>query len=158
MVKRYLQMLEQSLDQKKELLDRMLEMTETQKEALNEEPVAWDRFDELVEEKDALIDQLDGLDSGFENVYDRIREELDKDKEQYKDIILRIQKKIQAVSDASATVMAEEQRNKSLMECKMTEEKKKLQKQRVSSKAASNYYRSMNKVNFIDPQLMDKKN
>lgn len=158
MVKRYLQMLEQSLDQKKELLDRMLEMTETQKDALNQEPVAWERFDELVGEKDALIDQLDGLDSGFENVYDRIREELDRDKEQYKEIILRIQKKIQTVSDAGATVMAEEQRNKSLMEWKITDEKKKLQKQRVSSKAASNYYRSMNKVNFIDPQLMDKKN
>ncbi len=158
MVKQYLRMLDQSLDQKKQMLDQMIEMTETQKASLEKDPVDWSGFDALVERKAELIERLDKMDDGFESVYDRIREELLREKEQHKDYIASIRKKIQAVSDASASLMAAERRNKELVEVKMADEKKKLQQRKTTSKVASNYYRSMNKVNLIDPQLMDKKN
>lgn len=158
MVKRYLEMLDQSLNQKKQMLDQMIEMTATQKASLEKDPVDWTGFDDLVEKKAEMIERLDRMDDGFESVYDRIREELLRDKEQYKEFVAEIQKKIQAVSDASATLMAAERRNKELVEAKMADEKKKLQQRKTTSKVASNYYRTMNKVNLIDPQLMDKKN
>lgn len=158
MVKQYLKMLDQSLDQKKQMLDEMIEMTATQKASLEKDPVDWTGFDDLVEKKAEMIERLDRMDDGFESVYDRIREELLRDKEQHKDFVTEIQKKIQAVSDASASLMAAERRNKELVETKMADEKKKLQQRKTTSKVASNYYRTMNKVNLIDPQLMDKKN
>ncbi len=158
MLKQYLTMLDQSLDQKKQMLDQMIEMTATQKSSLDKDPVDWTDFDNLVEKKAEIIERLDRMDDGFESVYERIREELLRDKEQHKEFIASIQKKIQAVSDASAALMAAERRNKELVETKMADEKKKLQQQKTTSKVASNYYRSMNKVNLIDPQLMDKKN
>lgn len=158
MVKQYLKMLDQSLDQKKQMLDEMIEMTATQKVSLEKDPVDWTGFDDLVGKKAEMIERLDRMDDGFESVYDRIREELVRDKEQHKEFVAEIQKKIQAVSDASATLMAAERRNKELVEVKMADEKKKLQQRKTTSKVASNYYRSMNKVNLIDPQLMDKKN
>ena len=158
MVKQYLTMLDQSLDQKKQMLDQMIEMTATQKASLDKDPVDWDGFDDLVEKKAEMIERLDRMDDGFESVYERIREELLRDKEQHKEFVASIQKKIQAVSDASAALMAAERRNKELVETKMTEERKKLQQNKTTSRVASNYYRSMNKVNLIDPQLMDKKN
>lgn len=158
MVKQYLRMLDQSLDQKKQMLDEMIEMTATQKASLEKDPVDWTGFDALVEKKAEMIERLDRMDDGFESVYDRIREELLKEKEQYREFVTEIKKKIQAVSDASATLMAAERRNKELVEVKMTDEKKRLQQRKTTSKVASNYYRTMNKVNLIDPQLMDKKN
>lgn len=158
MVKQYLKMLDQSLDQKKQMLDQMIEMTATQKASLDKDPVDWTGFDALVEKKAEMIERLDRMDDGFESVYDRIREELLREKEQYKEFVTEIKKKIQAVSDASATLMAAERRNKELVEAKMADEKKKLQQRKTTSKVASNYYRTMNKVNLIDPQLMDKKN
>lgn len=158
MVKQYLEMLDQSLDQKKQMLDQMIEMTATQKASLEKDPVDWTGFDDLVEKKAEMIERLDRMDDGFESVYDRIREELLRDKEQYREFVAGIQKKIQAVSDASAALMAAERRNKEMVEVKMAEEKKRLQQRKTTSKVASNYYRTMNKVNLIDPQLMDKKN
>ncbi|MDE6744345.1 MAG: hypothetical protein K2J95_10750 [Lachnospiraceae bacterium] len=158
MLKQYLTMLDQSLDQKKQMLDQMIEMTATQKASLDKDPVDWTGFDGLVEKKAEMIERLDRMDDGFESVYERIREELLKDKDQHKDFVISIQKKIQAVSDASAALMAAERRNKELVETKMSEERKKLQQNKTTSKVASNYYRNMNKVNLIDPQLMDKKN
>lgn len=158
MVNQYLKMLDQSLDQKKQMLDQMIEMTATQKASLDKDPVDWTGFDDLVEKKAEMIERLDRMDDGFESVYDRIREELLRDKEQHKEFVTSIQKKIQAVSDASASLMAAERRNKDLVEKKMAEERKRLQQSKTTSKVASNYYRSMNKVNLIDPQLMDKKN
>lgn len=158
MVKQYLRMLDQSLDQKKQMLDEMIEMTATQKASLEKDPVDWTGFDALVEKKAEMIERLDRMDDGFESVYDRIREELLKEKEQYREFVTEIKKKIQAVSDASATLMAAERRNKELVEVKMADEKKRLQQRKTTSKVASNYYRTMNKVNLIDPQLMDKKN
>ncbi|MDE6686647.1 MAG: hypothetical protein K2K17_04970 [Lachnospiraceae bacterium] len=158
MLKQYLTMLDQSLDQKKQMLDQMIEMTATQKASLDKDPVDWTGFDDLVEKKAEMIERLDRMDDGFESVYERIREELLRNQEQHKDFVASIQKKIQAVSDASAALMAAERRNKELVETKMSEERKKLQQNKTTSKVASNYYRNMNKVNLIDPQLMDKKN
>lgn len=158
MLKQYLKMLDQSLDQKKQMLDQMIEMTATQKVSLDKDPVDWEGFDQLVEKKAEMIERLDKMDDGFESVYDRIREELLKDKEQHKELVAAIQKKIQAVSDDSAALMAAERRNKEQVEIKIAEEKKRLQQRKTTSKVATNYYRSMNKVNLIDPQLMDKKN
>lgn len=158
MLKQYLTMLDQSLDQKKQILDQMIEMTATQKASLDKDPVDWTGFDDLVEKKAEMIERLDRMDDGFESVYERIREELLRDKDQHKEFVVSIQKKIQAVSDASAALMAAERRNKEMVEKKMTDERKKLQQSKTTSKVASNYYRNMNKVNLIDPQLMDKKN
>ena len=157
MIEQYLQMLEQSLDQKKKMLDQLIKLTKDQGKSLEQDPVLWDDFDRLVDQKAELIERLDKMDDGFEKVYERIREELDQERDQHQDRILAIQKKIQTVTDAGASLMAAEQKNKTLVETKMSEEKKKLQQSKVSSKAATNYYRTMNKVNYIDPQLMDKK-
>lgn len=157
MTERYLQMLEQSLDQKKLILDQLMDLTRAQNASLEQDPILWEEFDELVDKKARLIERLDKMDDGFESVYGRIREEMDQNHEQHKERILSMQKKIQAVTDASASLMAAEQKNKVLVETKLSEEKKRLQQNKASSKAATNYYRSMNKVNYIDPQLMDKK-
>lgn len=157
MTEKYLLILEQSLEEKNKLLSQLIQWTMEQKASLEKEPVEWEHFDELIDQKAALIEQLEKMDEGFESVYSRIRESIEHDKNKYYEVIRRLQKKIQMVTDAGASLMALEEQNKLLVEEKLTSERKKIQQHRVSSKAASNYYRNMNKVNFIDPQLMDRK-
>ena len=117
----------------------------------------WDAFDALIDVKAELIEELDKLDDGFNAVFNRIRDELDGKRAQYKKEIARLQEQIREVTAQSTSLMASEQRNKDLMEKQAMGTRKQLRQTKVNSRAAASYYKSMNQINTIDPQLMDKK-
>lgn len=156
-MEQYLDTMIQSMDEKEKCLTKLLQMTLLQKVAIEEEKADWDTFDRLIDEKSDLIDRLEVLDDGFQTVFDKIREELEGKKAQYRDRIARLQEQIRKVTDLSNALMAEEQRNKTLMENRATLDRKQIRQTKANAKAASNYYNSMNRINYIDPQLMDKK-
>ena len=157
MIGSYLQILADSLKQKSDLLDRLVLESNRQAECVKAEKVDWTAFDESVEEKGRLIEELEKLDQGFDTVYDRIKEGLEEGREKYKNEILQMQELIRAVTEKSSNLMAVEQRNKQLVTNRFAEEKKKFSYQKVNAKVATNYYNSMNRINYVDPQLMDKK-
>ncbi|MCQ2520768.1 MAG: hypothetical protein MJ105_00180 [Lachnospiraceae bacterium] len=157
MTDRYMDMLKDSLEQKKKLLDEILLYTVQQKSMVEADKMDWDAFDQTVDDKAALIEKLEGLDSGFTAVYDRIRENLQKDKDYYKADIQEMQRLIKEVTDRSTSLMAAEERNKALVTARFQAEKKKFSQQRSATKATNSYYNAMNRINHIDPQLMDKK-
>ena len=68
-----------------------------------------------------------------------------------------MQKLIKEITDKSAKLSAEELRNKNLIEKKFREERNNIKQSKMGTKAALNYYQKMNKINVVDPQLMDKK-
>ncbi len=156
-MEQYLDAMIQSMDEKTACLEKLLRMTTEQKEALGAEKADWDTFDRLIDEKGDLIDRLEVLDDGFQAVFDKIRDELEGKKTLYRERIVKLQEQIRKVTDLSNALMAEEQRNKTLMENRATLERKQLRQTKANAKAASNYYNSMNRINYIDPQLMDKK-
>ncbi len=156
-MEQYLDAMIQSMDEKEKCLTKLLQMTLQQKAAIEEEKADWDTFDRLIDEKSDLIDRLEVLDDGFQAVFDKIRDELEGKKAQYRDRIARLQEQIRKVTDLSNALMAEEQRNKTLMENRATQDRKQIRQTKANAKAASNYYNSMNRINYIDPQLMDKK-
>lgn len=157
MTNQYLKMLEDSLKAKTQILQSLIEMSEQQKDIIACEDVEWDKFDALVEEKAQEVEKLQKLDDGFDAVYQRIREDVISNKEMYKDTIERIQKWISLVTEKSTGLMALEERNRVAVTEAFRKEKQKIRQNRVTTKAATNYYRNMSKVNYIDPQLMDKK-
>lgn len=157
MIEEYLRALITSMDAKAECLDKLQEKTDTQTELLNAENMDWDSFDVLVDEKDALIDELDKLDDGFQTVFERIRDELQGKKAEYKKDIAKLQEQIKQVTAQSTSLMASEQRNKELAEKHFASAKKGIRQSKTSSRVAANYYANMNQINYIDPQLMDKK-
>jgi hypothetical protein len=53
--------------------------------------------------------------------------------------------------------MALEQRNKNTIEQAFAKERKQIASNKMTNKIAAGYYNSMNKINYIDPQLMDTK-
>ena len=153
----YLDAMIQSMDEKSDCLKRLLDMTAHQEKALAGEVIDWDAFDRLIDEKEMVIDRLGELDDGFQAIFDKIRDELEGKKAQYKGQIAKLQMQIRQVTDQSNALIAAEQRNKTLMENATSMERKRIRQTRTNARVASNYYNSMNRINLIDPQLMDKK-
>ncbi len=156
-MERYLDAMIQSMNEKSDCLKQLLEMTAQQEQAISGENIDWDTFDRLIDEKETVIDRLGQLDDGFQAVFDKIRDELEDRKAQYKDRIAKLQEQIRQVTDQSNALITAEHRNKTLMETQATQERKRIRQTKANAKVATNYYNSMNRINFIDPQLMDKK-
>ncbi|MBO6298426.1 MAG: flagellar export chaperone FlgN [Lachnospiraceae bacterium] len=156
-MEQYLDAMIQSMNEKSDCLKQLLDMTAEQEKALAKESIDWDTFDRLIDEKEAVIDRLGQLDDGFQAVFDKIRDELEGKKALYKDRIAKLQGQIRQVTDLSNSLITAEQRNKTLLENASSAERKRLRQTKTNAKVATNYYNSMNRINFIDPQLMDKK-
>ena len=76
MIGNYLQVLEESLHKKLDVLDKVEELCIRQEQMLKEESVPEEEFDASIDEKGTLIDELNRLDEGFENLYEHIKEQL----------------------------------------------------------------------------------
>ncbi len=157
MEKQYIDMMLESLQKKESVLIALLGKSEEQKEVLSAEEVDWDVFDQLTTDKGELIDELLKLDEGFETLFERIKEPLTQKKEVYKTEIGFMQATIRSLTDNSAKLEALEQRNKKLVETRMAESRQSIKQSKLGSQAAMQYYQRMNRINTLDPQLMDKK-
>ena len=91
----YIEIMIQSLEKKEQVLDKIIELDTIQKNQLEDPNLTPDDFDEIVEKKSELIDQLNNLDSGFEKLFARTKEELDGNKEAHKEQIRIMQEHIQ---------------------------------------------------------------
>ena len=154
-----LDMLEESLVKKLDILGKLEEENEKQKEVLSSmdekrEP----EFDAAIDRKAELIDELGLLDDGFQSLFDRVKEEVGQQKDQYKDQISRMQKLIEEITGKSASIEASEHRNKRLAEQYFSSLRQNLTASRKSSAAAFNYYQTMNNFKDIPPQFLDNKN
>lgn len=153
----YIEVLIQSLKKKNQVLDSIIRANHGQKEALEDPNLDPDDFDVIVEEKSALMDQLNQLDDGFEQIYARVREELQEHRENYKDEIHQMQELIRQMTDKSTAIQTQELRNKDLMSQKFASIKKQVREIRSSQKVVNQYYKNMMKTNYIDPQFTDSK-
>ena len=136
----YIDIMIQSLEKKEQVLDRIIELDIKQKNQLEDPQLTPDDFDEVVEAKSRLIDQLNNLDSGFEKLFERTKEELNGHKEDYKEQIRTMQEHIRSITDKSVKIQSQEAR-----------------KVRVGTQAASRYYKSMSGTGYMEPQFMDNK-
>ena len=153
----YVDIMIQSLEKKIQILDRIIELNVAQKQALEDPRAEIEQFDKTVEEKAQLIEQMQQLDSGFEKLYARVQEELQTNREAYVQQIKTMQSDIRRITDKSMEIQAQEARNRDLMVRKFAYVKEKAKNVRTNSKAASQYYKNMMKLNFVDPQFMDNK-
>lgn len=149
--------MEESLRKKMDILCRIEDVNMRQEQILKEETVSENDFEQTINDKGVLIDELNQLDDGFENLYEHIKEQLLQGREKYKFQIADLQEWIKKVTDKSVTVQTQEERNRQLVEKYFTDSRKKLQKGRRSSKIALDYYRNMNQTQVMPPQFMDKK-
>lgn len=152
-----LTILSEGLDKKLEVLEEIQAYNLQQERAFTEGSIRLEDFDAAVEKKGELIEKLTKLDEGFEAFYQRLAQQLSADRAHYVDQIKELQEKIRLVTEMSVTIQAQEQRNKALVEGFFSKERDDICQGRRSSKAALNYYRSMNQSQYVPPQFMDSK-
>lgn len=157
MTEKYLDVMEESLEKKIQILAKIREYDLRQQEILQAQDVELEKFDECVDRKDELIGELAALDSGFEALYENLSRELQGSREKYAERIRRLQKLVSDVMDQSVAIQAQEARNKKLVEDYFRRERKQLNQTRKSSRAAYDYYKSMSQSNAAPPQFMDSK-
>ena len=96
------------------------------------------------------------LDEGFESLFNRVKENLANNEDAYKDIIGEIQALVKSVTEKGAKLEATEYRNKAAIEAAFANTRKEIRQSKLGQKAAADYYNKMNKINTIDPQMLDK--
>lgn len=153
----YVDIMIQSLEKKIKVLEEIKKQNLLQKELLENDQAEADEFDATVEKKAALIEQITQLDSGFDKLFERVKEALNTDRDSYSEKIQKMQSLIRKITDLSMEVQAQEARNKDLMTRKFAFIRDTAKTVRTNTKAASQYYQNMMQLNVIDPQFMDNK-
>lgn len=156
-MEQYLNSLIEGLKAKENMLDELTALTEKQQTIVSGEKIDWDVFDAIVDEKSDIIEKLNQNDEGFTAVFDRIKDDLKSQMGKYSSYIEQIKSGIANVTNKSTSLMALEQRTKTRVENAFKRQKKEYNNSMTSSRVATNYYNAMNKMNFVDPQLMDSK-
>ena len=157
MPENYLMIMIQSLKKKIEVLDCIIDADERQKIGLEDPSLDPDDFDKIVEEKSRYIEHLNLLDQGFDKLFERVKEQLNNNREFYKNEIKEMQTLITTVTEKSNKIQVQEARNKDLMTQKFAKVHKQARDVRASQQAVNQYYQNMKKINYIDPQFMDNK-
>lgn len=115
-------------------------------------------FDDAVEEKQRLIDEVVRLDDGFEIMYEKLARELEGNRQRYAAQIRELQAKVAKVTELSVSVQAQEARNKKLIESYFAKERANIGQRRKSARSAFDYYKSMSSTGYTQPQMYDSKN
>lgn len=158
MGKEYIIALKESLEKKLKIMEETYSLCKLQTDVLDAETVDFERFDQLVDEKDICIDKISKLDEGFELVYQRVQDELAANKDAYSSEIKSMQKLITGITDYGTKIMALEERNKNKVASVLNNERLSIKEGRRSVNVAMNYYKGMTGMGIPESRFMDKKN
>lgn len=153
----YLNILEDSLNKKIKLLDKIYECNEKQKASLGDVSGPLSQFDDYLEEKEELIAELSRLDEGFETVYEKVAQILKDNKEAYADQIARMQQAIRTITEKTVLVQSQEARLKEMISHYFAANRKKNQEHKRSANIAMNYYKAQNNAGGDFSRFIDDK-
>ncbi len=153
----YLEMLAASLEKKEQVLEAMLELTGQQEQILAEEELDMEAFDKLLQKKQSYVERLEKLDQGFDQVYQRVREKIQKHPGKYRDRIQEMQGRIGQLTELGVSLEVQERRNKERFEFLVSASRSKIRNYKVSNQAAAQYYRNMANRFQGDSYFVDKK-
>ena len=142
----YLQIMIDSLLKKIEILKKVSELNEQQSALLDDKEFDGDKLQSNMESKATYIDELNSLDEGFQAVFDRVKEDVEEYKADYKELIIRLQELIREATSLSATIQAQESRNKVRVDIKFRQLKDNAKTAKRSVSMANKYYQNMSRV------------
>ncbi len=153
----YISIMVQSLQKKLEVLNGIIEKNVEQRQILEQEELDTDAFEQNIKLKSDLVDQIEFLDDGFEELYGRVKSLIETEKQEHKEEIQLMKQLITGITEKSVTIQSQEARNRKLVEQRFSQERKKVRSMRNTSTVANQYYKNMSKLNVVDAQFMDKK-
>lgn len=157
MTEGYLQIMIESLEKKIVVLEQIMELNVKQAEISAHQPMDMEAYDKTMDEKGVLIDEINKLDDGFTSTYELVKDVVQQEPGKYRDKVLEMQELIRVAVEKGVTIEAQEKRNRSALETVFRMKRTEIKQMKRSNTAALKYYKSMSKINEVDPQLMDKK-
>ena len=154
----YLMIMVEALSKKIQILEQLMSYTKEQEVLLEKEEWSMEEFQQLLDRKGELIDVLNTMDQGFEQVYERIEEELNGKKETYATEILLMQQRIKVITDLSVKLQELEYKNKEKIEIQFLKKRNEIKNFRQSKDSVNKYYRVMSNTQIVDSAFLDKKN
>jgi hypothetical protein len=154
----YVQLLIDTLENKKKVLNWLVNVTEQQDTIATAETFDEKLFDETIAIKEDHLNKLVMLDEGFDKIYDGFKEELGLNKYSYRKEIKQLKALISEVTDISVKLMALEKRNKTKLDYVFSQKRKGIKESRMNSKTAANYYKTMARQHETHSLFYDKKN
>ncbi len=142
----YIQIMIESLTKKSELLDKLIQKNEEQHKCVNGkafDDIDWDSFNLIVEQKQASIDRIVKMDEGFQSLYDRVKAQLDENRDRYADKIRELQRLITVITDQGVRITTGEERNRKIIENIFGSRKKEIRRTRNNLKVANSYAQAM---------------
>ncbi len=154
----YVVMLRESLEKKEDILKVLLIRNNEQAAILQDADSTPEDLEKNMEQKSELIERITVLDDGFEQLFNRVKDILQQDRDTYADEIKKMQDLIRRITDLTADVEASEYKNKEFAKTKFAGIKKDVREVRKSSDVVSNYYKHMMAPQTTaDPAFLDKK-
>jgi len=139
----YVNMMVDVLKRKERILTDLLEKTREQEELLKQEEMDQERFHAILDEKGELIEELNEIDDGFDALFQKVEQEILANREQYRDHIAEMQKRIGVVSELGIQIQALESQNSEHLKVYLATQRKRIREFHVNQKTASNYYQNM---------------
>ena len=153
----YIKLLQDTLDRKLLVIRELLELSQQQSDCLKKESFDEEQFDELMNQKEILLEELNQLDSGFERAFELVRKEVTDHKNLYKNEIIALQGTIRTITDISVNIQAIEKRNKDAMIVVLSNKRKEIKNSKVQNQAVTNYYKTMANQHEMQSFFYDKK-
>lgn len=153
----YIEVLIHSLQKKVQVLDDVIALTKEQEILLEKsESMDMDEFNQTIDKKGHLIDQINELNDGFEKLYDRIKEEL-KNKKEYSMEIMQLQDLIKIVTEKSVKIQVVEKQNYVKFQYYLKTKSTEIKEFKQSTKTVSSYYKNMASQHQGQSYFIDKK-
>ncbi|MBC5712617.1 flagellar protein FliT [Roseburia sp. BX1005] len=143
----YVDIMLQSLKKKVTVLNQIIELNRQQKILLDDPNLPPESLEQNLSDKDQMIRKLNELDEGFEELYNRVKDELQAQRAQYVSQISQMQDLIKEITEKSAMIQTQELRNKEKAMQKFSGIRKQVKGVRNSQKVVKQYYQNMMKQN-----------
>ena len=156
----YVNILIESLKEKNDVLDEIAAEDAVQAGLFKAGEPDLDAIRESQDKIGVLAGRLDKLNEGFESVYERVRGELQNNKELYRDEILVMQELISTITGKAVKIEAEQNRNKANAEKMFKDKRDSLKGQRNTVQKLNLYANQMHNVvpkGQLDAAFLDKK-
>lgn len=154
----YVDIMLQSLKKKVTVLNQIIELNRQQKILLDDPNLPPESLEQNLSDKDQMIRKLNELDEGFEELYNRVKDELQAQRAQYVSQISQMQDLIKEITEKSAMIQTQELRNKEKAMQKFSGIREQVKGVRNSQKVVKQYYQNMMKQNsYSEASVVDNR-
>ena len=142
----YVNMMVDSLDRKKRILEYILVKTREQESLLKDEEMDPEAFRAIIDEKGEQIDELNKIDEGFDTLFSYVEKEIKENRMTYRKQIEQMQQLIGDVSELGIQIQALEHQNSGHFKVYLANQRKLIRDFNVNSRTTTSYYQNMANV------------